>query len=92
MVEVVGHLILYDIGSPALVLLNARALKLDLSGVEDVVLSLFWPAIALISKPLTICGMPPGYNARVPWSALWVTRLLPFKALIRLCLRAETFS
>ena len=40
LVEVDGHKMLYDTGaSPDLVLRNARALKLDLSGVEDVVLS-----------------------------------------------------
>jgi 7,8-dihydropterin-6-yl-methyl-4-(beta-D-ribofuranosyl)aminobenzene 5'-phosphate synthase len=40
LVEVDGHKILYDTGaSPDLVLRNARALKIDLSDVEDVVLS-----------------------------------------------------
>jgi 7,8-dihydropterin-6-yl-methyl-4-(beta-D-ribofuranosyl)aminobenzene 5'-phosphate synthase len=40
LVEVDGHRILYDTGaSPDLVLRNARALQVDLSGVEDVVLS-----------------------------------------------------
>jgi 7,8-dihydropterin-6-yl-methyl-4-(beta-D-ribofuranosyl)aminobenzene 5'-phosphate synthase len=40
LVEVDGHKILYDTGaSPELVLRNARALQIDLSDVEDVVLS-----------------------------------------------------
>jgi 7,8-dihydropterin-6-yl-methyl-4-(beta-D-ribofuranosyl)aminobenzene 5'-phosphate synthase len=40
LVEVDGHKILYDTGLSAdLVLRNAKALKIDLSGVEDVVLS-----------------------------------------------------
>ena len=40
LVEVDGHKILYDTGaSPDLVLHNARALHIDLSDVEDVVLS-----------------------------------------------------
>jgi 7,8-dihydropterin-6-yl-methyl-4-(beta-D-ribofuranosyl)aminobenzene 5'-phosphate synthase len=40
LVEVDGHKILYDTGaSPDLVLRNARALKIDLADVEDVVLS-----------------------------------------------------
>jgi 7,8-dihydropterin-6-yl-methyl-4-(beta-D-ribofuranosyl)aminobenzene 5'-phosphate synthase len=40
LVEADGHRILYDTGaSPDLVLRNARALKIDLSDVEDVVLS-----------------------------------------------------
>jgi 7,8-dihydropterin-6-yl-methyl-4-(beta-D-ribofuranosyl)aminobenzene 5'-phosphate synthase len=40
LVEVDGHKILYDTGaSPDLVLRNARALKIDLGDVEDVVLS-----------------------------------------------------
>jgi 7,8-dihydropterin-6-yl-methyl-4-(beta-D-ribofuranosyl)aminobenzene 5'-phosphate synthase len=40
LVEVDGHKILYDTGSSAdMVLKNARALKIDLSDVEDVVLS-----------------------------------------------------
>jgi 7,8-dihydropterin-6-yl-methyl-4-(beta-D-ribofuranosyl)aminobenzene 5'-phosphate synthase len=40
LVEVDGHKILYDTGLSAdLVLRNAKALKIDLAGVEDVVLS-----------------------------------------------------